>query len=161
MADEAIHTTGDRVLSKKTLDKMDKPELVAIGQQWYGLRIPIETIKRDMIDILLNAAIKFKGNAEMRVVPEDAKVEVPKGYVKIKVQPGEHNPRKRPIIVGMNFKLASIPVNQAVIMEGKWLPCLEDAIEVKYFEGVDEDGKHTLDWSDQPKYPYSILVDNR
>jgi hypothetical protein len=118
--------------------------------------------KVEIIDFIMNAGRRFKGNADMRVVKtNDNTVEVPPGYLKIRVAPGEYNPKARPIIIGLNFELASIPVNRDVIVHGKWMPCLQDAVERRYSMGEDDQGHETLVWSDQHKYPFSILVDNR
>lgn len=161
MVDETTPEVGAAV-SRETLAKMSKPELSGFANQFYGLNLkPDQYPKEEMIDFIINATRKFKGNAEIRVVKANTNVEVPDGYVKIRVSPGEHNPKKRPIIVGLNFAMASIPVNKDIVLPGKWMVCLEDAVERKYSVGEDDYGNETLDWTDQHKYPFSILVDNR
>lgn len=163
MANEATPASGDSVISRSTLEKMKKDELAKFAHVMYNLRLaPEQQDRREMIDQILSATRQFKGNNEMQVVKTgDKTVEVPEGYVKIKVSPGDHNPNNRPVIVGLNFHMASIPVNKEVIMPGKWMACLEDAVERRYFVGRDDTGGETLDWTDQHKYPFSILVDNR
>lgn len=164
MATEANPAVGeDSILSRDTLEKMTKQELAKFAQAMYNLRLaPEQQDKREMVDQVLSATRRFKGNSDMLVVKENDKTtEVPPGYVKVKVSPGDHNPNNRPVIVGLNFQMASIPVNKPVIMPGKWMTCLEDAIERRYFVGRDQHGDDTLDWTDQHKYPFSILVDNR
>ena len=161
MATKANPAEGD-VLSRDTLSKMSKHELAKFAKTMYSLSLnPEQSHKDEMIDQLMSAIRRFQGNSDIRVVQQgDKTTEVPPGYVKIKVSPGDHNPHNRPVIVGLNFKMASIPVNKEVILPGKWMTCLEDAVERKYYVGRDETGE-TLDWTDQHKYPFSILVDNR
>lgn len=163
MADEATSEIGT-VVSRGLLEKFNKTELVAFARLTYGLNVNIDqNAKEDLIELIMNAARQAKGNEEFRVLPkDDAKAEVPKGYVKIKVSAGAHNPKNRPIPVGLNFKMATIPVGKEVIIPGKWMPCLEDAVQRKYSVGYDEStGRETLVWNDQHAYPFTILVDNR
>lgn len=161
MAQEAEHEVGD-IVSRETLKKFNKSELATYGRANYGLSItPANNTAEEMVDLIMNAARKFKGNAEMRVVNMGEAVEVPKGYVKIRVQPGEYNPGQRPIPIGLNFRMATVPVNKDVVMHGKWLPCLQDAVQRKYFKTRLDDGAETLGWNDQHSYPYTIMVDNR
>lgn len=161
MANEATHEVGD-IVSRDTLEKMNKSELATFGRSLYGLDIsPATNPKNEMVDLIMNAARKFKGNAEMKVVNMNEEVEVPKGCVKVRVSPGDHNPGQRPIPLGLNFRMATVPVNKDVVMSGKWLPCLQDAVERKYFVSRGPDGTEQLDWRDQHKYPFSVLVDNR
>lgn len=161
MASEATPEVGD-IVSRDTLQKFKKDELVAYARLTYDLNLHAEQMhKEELLDVIMSAARKFKGNAEMKSVRMGTEVEVPEGYVKIRVSPGNHNPNNRPIPVGLNFVMATIPVNRDVVMHGKWLPCLEDAVERRYYVGKDPHGEETLDWNDQHKYPFSILVDNR
>ena len=160
MATEAESEVGTD--TRTALKKLTTIELENMARGLYGLNISNGMTKKELVDIIVNASQKFRGNAEMTVVAKDDKtVEVPKGYVKIRVSPGPHNPKNRPIVVGLNFKMATIPVNRDIIMDGKWLTCLNDAIESKAVIGTDETGRETLMWQDQHKYPFTILVDNR
>lgn len=161
MANEATHEVGD-IVSAETLKKLNKSELATLARGLYGLNVsPDQNSADEMRDLIMNAARKFKGNAEMRVVQKGDKGDVPPGYVKIKVSPGQYNPNERPIPVGLNFRMATIPVNKEVIMPGKWMPCLEDAVERRYAVRKLPDGREELGASDQHKYPFTLLVDNR
>lgn len=160
MVDETIPAEGE--ITRASLQKLSKPEICTIGRLTYGLTMNINEPKESLINLIINAAHKFKGNSEMRVVEINEAVEVPKGCVKIRVQPGEHNPKRRPIIVGLNFRMASIPVDKDVVLAGKWLSPLKDAVETKYLVRQNTaTGKDELVATEQHKYPFSILVDNR
>lgn len=161
MADEATHEVGD-IVSPETLKKLNKSELATLGRSLYGLNVSPATNSADeMRDLIVNASRKFKGNAEMKVLEQGEKAGVPPGHVKIKVNQGQHNPNEHPIPLGMNFRMATIPVNREVIMPGKWMPCLEDAVERRYSVRRGADGVEELAASDQHKYPFTLLVDNR
>jgi hypothetical protein len=160
--DKATPEVGD-MISRETLVKMNKNELAAFARHSYDLNLnPEQTHKEELIEFIMSAARKFKGNAEMKAVRMNDQVDVPPGYVKVRVSPGDHNPNNRPIVVGLNFMMASIPVNMDVVMHGKWVACLQDAVERKYFVSRNEmTNREILDYNDQHKHPYSILVDNR
>lgn len=160
--DDAQSKAGPAVgelFSREDLEEMDHPSLIMFGRLNYGLQLNINANpKTDCIERIMSAARKFKGNAEMTVVEKDASVEVPPGYVKIRVSPGEHNPNAHPIPIGLNFRLATIPVNMDVVMHKKWLPCLQDAVQTKYFIKRDPTtGKESLESHPQHSYPFSIL----
>lgn len=161
MANEATSALGTES-TREALKKLTAVELENMARSLYGLNISNGMEKKELINLMVNASQKFKGNAEIKVVPEnDETVEVPKGYVKIRVSPGPHNPKNRPIPLGLNFKMATIPVNRDVVIPGKWMSCLQDAVESRASIGFDDNGRETLIWTDQHKYPFSILEDNR
>lgn len=147
------------LFSREDLEQMDHPSLVMFARLNYGLQLNTKAHPKDeCVDMIMSAARKFKGNAEMTVVEKDAAVEVPPGYIKIRVSPGDHNPNAHPIPIGLNFKLATIPVNMDVVMHKKWLPCLQDAVQTKYFVKRDpHTGEEQLSSHPQHSYPFSIL----
>jgi hypothetical protein len=161
MANEAESALGTEN-TRDALLKLSVAELSNMARSLYGLNIGHETAKKELINLIINATQKFKGNADIQVVSEDAAdEEVPEGHVKIRVSPGALNPRNRPIIIGLNFKMASLPVNKPIVMPGKWLTCLQDAVESKAVIGTNEQGREELQWIEQQKHPFTILVDNR
>ena len=158
VAVEATPEIGDEV-SRSMLKEMDHASLVLFARLNYGMTgmTTQSNPREEVIELIMNAARKYKGNAEMKVVPMNEKVEVPPDYVKIRVQPGSNNPNQRPIPIGLNFKMATVPVNKDVIMHKKWLPCLEDAVQTKYFVDRSDPAKETLGLMEQHSYPFSIL----
>lgn len=157
-ANEADPGVGENV-TRDMLNKLDHGALVLFGRLNYGFdNVTTQTHgKEELTEMIMNAARKFKGNAEMRVVEKNEKVRVPKGYVKIRVSPGDHNPNNRPVPLGLNFKMATIPVNKDVIMHEKWLPCLEDAVQTKYYLDKTDPTGTKLGMMEQQSYPFSIL----
>lgn len=154
---QALSTVGQE-FTRDDLEEMDHPSLVLFARLNYNLDLSTASHPRDeCIKMIMNANRRFKGNADMQVVEMGAKAEVPPGHVKIRVSPGNHNPNARPIVVGLNFKMASIPCNKDVILPNKWLPCLQDAIQEKYFVKRGVDGKEELVSAPEHSYPFSIL----
>lgn len=160
MATEAESVKGT-TMNRDSLAKLNIAELESMSQMFFGLKLPKGLSKVELIESILSASRQAQGNQEMKIVEKDTKVEVPKGYVKIRVSPGDHNPNHRPIPVGLNFRMALIPVNKDIVMPAKWLPCLQDAVARKYQVGRDESGKETLVAHDEHRYPFTLLVDNR
>ena len=153
---KAAPEIGDEI-SRDDLNEMDHPSLVMFAKLNYGFNVSTKTHPREeLVDIIMNAARKYRGNAEMKVTEPGAKSDVPPNHVKIRVTPGDYNPNSRPIPVGLNFRMATIPVNKDVVMHEKWLPCLQDAVETRYY--IDRSGpEETLGWREQQKYPFTIL----
>jgi hypothetical protein len=145
--------------SRDDLNEMEHGSLIVFARLDYGLEMNTTAHPKDeVIEAIMNAARKFKGNSEMKVVEKDADVEVPPDYVKIRVSPGDHNPNAHPIPIGLNFRLATIPCNMDVVMHKKWLPCLQDAVQTKYFTKRDPiTGHESLQSQPQHSYPFSIL----
>ena len=138
---------------------MSHEGLVLFARMNYGLaNVSTKSHPREELEnLIMNAARKYKGNAEMRVVEMNEEVEVPPNYVKIRVSPGDYNPNQRPIPLGMNFKMATIPCNKDVVMHTKWLPCLQDAVQTKYYVYKSNPSRESLGWMEQHSYPFSIL----
>jgi len=160
-SDVAVKATpeiGDEI-SRDMLAEMDHASLVMFARLNYGMTslTTSSNPREEVIELIMNAARKYKGNAEMKVVSMNEEVEVPPGYVKIRVQPGANNPNQRPIPIGLNFRMATIPVNKDVVMHAKWLPCLEDAVQTRYYVDRSDPDREKLGWMEQHSYPFSIL----
>ena len=158
VAIEATPAIEDEV-SRDMLAEMDHASLVMFARLNYGMTgMTTKTNPREeVIDLIMNAARKFKGNAGMKVVAMNEEVEVPKDHVKIRVQAGSNNPNQRPVPLGLNFVMATIPVNKDVVMHKKWLSCLENAVQKKYFVDRTDPSRETLGYMEQHSYPFSIL----
>lgn len=153
---KATPATGDMV-TREALSEMDHPSLVMFAKLNYGMNVSTKSNPPgELIEMIMNAARKFKGNAEMKVVNMNEEVEVPPGYVKVRVSGGKYNPNNRPIPIGLNFRMATVPVNKDVVMHEKWLPCLQDAVRTEYY--VDSSGpSEELGFQEIHSYPFSII----
>lgn len=146
-------------MTRESLEQFSHIELITYARMQYDLKLDKDSTPYDeVLDIIVNAARRFKGNSQMTVVKRDDKRELGMGMVKVRVSPGPHNPNERPIIVGLNFEMASIPCNRDIIMDEKWLVCLQHAVRTNYRVGYNEEtGKEGLMWNEENQYPYSVL----
>ena len=140
-------------MEESTLAKLTTVELVKHANENFGLKVNKDYAKADLINMIIQSQRKFKGNAGIRVLDEGDTRKVPPGYVKIRVRPGKYDRTPRPIIIGHQFKLCSVPVNRDVIIPAKYLVCFEDAVQDTYFQ--DED---TGEFVCQPEHAYSFSI---
>lgn len=143
-------------MEKSTLEKLTIAELVAHANSNFGLNVNKDFSKPDLINMILQSQRKFKGNAGIRVMDAGDKSATPPGHIKIRVRPGKYDRTPRPVIIGHQFKLCSVPVNKDVILPAKYLACFEDAVQDTYFQ--DEE---TKEFVCQPEHAYSYSVLDR
>ena len=142
----------------KTLEGMTHEELIAYGNLNYGLNVNKGFAKPDLISMISRSQQQFKGNDQIQVVnASDNSKSVPPGFVKIRVQPGKYDKIPRPVVIGLNFKLATIPVNRDVIIPAKYLVCLEDAIQDTLHQYSDDMGELVTEIQQEHCYAFSIL----
>jgi len=144
-------------LGRQELESMDIEQLVVYANMNYGLEVNKAFAKHDLINMIDAAQRKFKGNENIRVVNADDVGKVGPGMVKIRVQPGKYDVVPRPIVVGLNFKLATIPVNRDVIIPAKYLVCLEDAVQDTFHQHKNDHGELETVIQQEHAYAYSIL----
>lgn len=140
-------------MEKSTLEKFTKKELITYANQTFGLHVNMDHEKADLINMIVQSERKFKGNAGIRVLEKGDTSKVPPGHVKIRVSPGKYDRTPRPVIIGHQFKLCSVPVNKDVIIPAKYLVCFEDAVQDTYFQD-EETGEFVC----QPEHAYAYSV---
>ena len=154
---KAERAVGETV-TRADLEIMDHDTLILFGRLQYDLQlVKAQNPKNECVDLLMAAARKFKGNSSMRILStDDNKTKCPDDHIKIRVSAGKYNPNQRPIIVGLNFVMASIPCNKDIIMHKKWLTCLQDAVRTNYY--MDKSGvEPELAYQLEHQYPFSVL----
>jgi hypothetical protein len=140
-------------MNREELEQLSITDLVMYANLNFGLGVTKDYNQFDIINQIEQSQRKFKGNALMRVVDEGDDGPVGPGMMKIRVRPGKHDRIPRPVIVGHQFKIASVPVNRDVIMPARYLVCFEDAVQDVYF--TDE---LTKEWVCQQEHAYSYSV---
>lgn len=140
-----------------TLKKLNIAELVEYGNQNLGLGVTKDYAKGDIINMILQGQRKFKGNAAIRVLSDGDTSKVPPGMIKIRVRPGKYDRIPRPVIIGHQFKLCSVPVNRDVLIPAKYLVCFEDAVQDVYFQQDNDDGTKEFVCQKEHAYSYSVL----
>lgn len=135
------------------LEAMTKKELVAYANLQFGLGVNANYNKAELVKLIERTQRSYKGNEGVRVVKEGSNDRCRPGEVKVRLRPGKYDKVPRPVIVGHNFKLAAIPVNQDVIMPAKYLQCLQDAQQDVYFQDPE-----TNELMQQKEYTYDFTV---
>jgi hypothetical protein len=145
-------------LDRQALEELSHEELVAYANINYGLEVNKGYSVPDLISMISRTQQQFKGNDSIKVVnARDTHTEVPPGHVKIRVQPGKYDRIPRPVVIGLNFKLATIPVNKDVIIPEKYLVCLQDALQDTLHQYKDEQGELVTEILQEHAYAFSIL----
>lgn len=140
-------------MNREEMEALDSQELINYANLNFGLGVNKDYNRFDIINQVEQAQRKFKGNATMRVVGEGDDGRVGPGMMKIRIRPGKYDRIPRPVIIGHQFKIASVPVNRDVIMPARYLVCFEDAVQDTYF--TDE---VTQEWVCQQEHAYSYSV---
>ena len=138
------------------LSNLETDDLVKTANLHFGLGVNKHYQRHDLINMILQSSRKFKGQAGIRVVSKGDSSPVPPGHVKVRVQPGKYDKVPRPIIVGHQFKMASIPVNRDVIIPNKYLTCLQDALGDTFFQDPDDPDRELVIQAEHA-YSFSIL----
>lgn len=144
-------------MSTEDLKEMTKKELLNIANGVFGLNMNGAFSKDQIIDGIEKAKQRFTGNSDIRVVEEGNTDRIKPGFIKVRVQPGNYNPKNRPIFVSHQFRPATIPVNVDVVIPAYYESCLKDALQYRYHQETGEDGKPELVRQEEHSYPYSVL----
>lgn len=139
--------------SREELEAMDEMDLISYANLNYGLGVNKEMPKYELVNLLDRTQRKFKGNENVRVLRRGEEYTCRPGEVRIRCRPGKHDKVPRPIIVGHQFKIASIPINVDVIIPAKYLTCLQDAVQDTYFQDPE-----TRELIRQEEYTYDFTI---
>lgn len=142
------------ILTEQELDGMDDLELVRLANTRYALNVSTQYQHAELVGMIFKAQKKFKGNADVSIVDEDDDTKLKPGFIKVRVQPGNYNPKNRPIFISHQFKPATVPVNVDVVMPAKYENCLKDAIRSEYF--MDDDTNQLIK-QNVHSYPFSVI----
>ena len=126
---------GDINKSRTELMDMTKDELVVYANSTFNLNVNKQFNKADLVEQIMSARGRFSGNANVKIAGEDDTV--PPGHVKVRIRPNRYDKTPRPAIIGLNFKMASVPVNKDVILPAAYLSCFAYAQEDVYFQDPD------------------------
>ena len=140
---------------EEMLEGMTKQELVRYGIDTYGLSLNTKFSKHDIINYIQDAARKFKGNENIQIGEHLKVEELPPGCAEIQLHRTELNKGMNAAIVGLNGKMASLPIGKQFWCPLEYVEILKNAVRVEYEQ----------DWtSDPPKltprevhsYPFTI-----
>ena len=133
------------------LSAMKKPQLIEYANLTYGLAVNANHNKTDIINGIMSAHMKFRGNTNVAL---DTGQELRPGQAKIHISKTELNKRGHPVIVGLNGVMASIPVGQPVIVPEAYVEILRNAMRTEYELDV---GTNELVPREVPSYPFNLI----
>lgn len=134
----------------KRLDGMDKKELITYANMTYGLNVNARMSKADLIQMIERSHSKFRGNAEVEVGNRTLKP----GYARIKINKTELNKSGRPVIVGLNGTMYSLPVGHEFSCPMPLVEILNNAMQIQY--DIDP-SSNELVAREVHSYPFVIL----
>ena len=129
---------------------MNKADLVKYANMTFGLNVNAKMSKEDLISAVLRSRSRFAGNANLL----DDTSTLPPGYARIKINKTELNKQGRPVIVGLNGKMYSLPVGQAFGCPLPLVEILENAVQYQYEQ---DPATQELVRRDVHSYPYTVL----
>lgn len=133
------------------LEKMSKAELVTYANLTYGLNVNSNHGKDDLINAVTRAATKYAGNAQVSLDVSSLKP----GHARIKINKTELNKQGRPVIVGLNGKMCSLPVGAEIVVPNALVEILNHATRYEY--EVDPAQGNELVRREVQSYPFSVL----
>lgn len=151
----AVNNTSHRNEFAEMLEGMTKQELAKYGVMTYGLSLSTKYSKQDLIAYIQDAARKFKGNDSIQIGEHLKSEELPPGCAEIQLHRTELNKNQNAAIVGLNGKMASLPIGNQFWCPLEYVEILKNAQRIEYEQ----------DWtSDPPKlipreihsYPFTI-----
>jgi hypothetical protein len=115
-------------VSEERLNAMTKEELVTYANMTFGLNVNAKMNKSDLIGAIMRSEQRFGGNADLLVGDS----ELPPGYAKLKINTTELNKAGRPVIVGLNGKMFSLPVGIEFGCPMPLVEILNNAVQYQY-----------------------------
>lgn len=137
------------------LEGMTKQELAKYGVATYGLSLTTKYSKQDLIGYIKDAAQKFRGNEQIRVGDGLKNEDLPPGNAEIQLHRTDLNKGMRACIVGLNGKMASLPIGKEFWCPLEYVEILKNAQRIEYEQ----------DWTSDPpqmvprevhSYPFTI-----
>jgi hypothetical protein len=138
-------------VKRELLEKMTKKDLIEHGNLTFGLSLNANHHKEDIVNAIERAGMRFRGNQDLSA----GDVELKPDYTKIRLSAGELNPTGRPVIVGLNGKMYSIPVGVEINVPNPLVEILSNAIKKVYKQ---DPRTNELIVSEVNSYPFSIIA---
>lgn len=135
---------------KTQLESMDKAELVTYANMTYGLNVNARTPKEELISNILRASQRYRGNSDIDMSDKVLKP----GYARIRLNKNELNKAGRPVIVGLNGTMYSLPVGPEFNCPLPLVAILNNAVQTQY--EVDP-GTNELVPREIHAYPFVVL----
>jgi hypothetical protein len=149
-------------MNRADLEKLDKDQLIALANNEYGLDVDRRFNEEKLTSLILAHAAKgdtvnkFTGFAD-----DDGMFTVPPGGAVVEIQTNAYNPYKRPVPLGVNGRFIYAPVERPIVIAGKYLEVLRNAVREETIQKKDEHGIMRTYYNTKSSYPFSILYENK
>lgn len=149
-------------MNRNDLEGKDQDELIAIAKNQYNLDVDRRFSEEKLITLILSTAQRTKNVGKFTGFPdEDGEFTVPPAGAVVEIQPGDNNPYKRPVPLGVNGKFIYAPVERPICIAGKYLEVLRNAQRIEVTQKRDEYGNLKTHYNNKTSYPFSILYHNK
>ena len=149
-------------MNRKDLEGKDQDELIAIAKNQFNLDVDRRFSAEKLTALILSKAGASPETGRFTGFPdENGEFVVPPGGAVVEIQPGDNNPYKRPVPLGVNGKFLYVPVEQAVCIAGKYLEVLRNAQREETTQKRDENGRLRTYHNVRTSYPFSVLYQNK
>ena len=149
-------------MNRRDLEGKSQDELIAIAKNQFKLDVDRRFSEEKLTSLILSKAQAGTPQGRFTGFPdENGEFAVPPGGAVIELQPGDSNPYKRPIPLGVNGRFIYAPVERPICIPGKYLEVLRNAQRIETVQKKDEYGNLKTYYNNKTSYPFSILYHNK
>lgn len=149
-------------MNRKDLEVKDQDDLIAIAKNQFNLDVDRRYSKDKLIELILSKAASSKDAGKFTGFPdENGEFVVPPGGAVVEIQPGDTNPYKRPVPLGVNGKFIYAPVERPICIAGKYLEVLRNAQRIEVTQKRDESGNMQTFYNTKTSYPFAVHYHNK
>lgn len=148
-------------MNRSDLEGKNQDELIAIAKNQFNLDVDRRFSEEKLITLILTTAQSKKSAGKFTGFPdENGEFSVPPGGAVVELQPGDNNPYKRPVPLGVNGKFIYAPVERPICIAEKYLEVLRNAQRLETTQRR-ENGQLNTYYNTKTSYPFAILYHNK
>lgn len=149
-------------MNRDELEGKSQDELIAIAKNQFNLDVDRRFSEEKLITLILSTAQSKRNVGKFTGFPdEDGEFSVPPGGAVVEIQPGDNNPYKRPVPLGVNGKFIYAPVERPICIASKYLEVLRNAQRIEVTQRRDEYGNMKTHYNTKTSYPFAVLYHNK
>lgn len=134
----------------------DKKELIKYGNATYGLGLTAAMNRPDLINAIQQSAKKFALNQTIKVGEHLAEQEVTPGFAEIQIHRTEMTKGMNNVIVGLQGRMASLPIGTRFWCPLELLGVLQDAVRFEYEQDKSVNPPELIE-REVHSYPFTVL----
>lgn len=149
-------------MNRNDLEGKDQDELIAIAKNQFNLDVDRRFSAEKLVTLILSKAASKQAQEKFTGFPdENGEFSVPPGGAVVEIQPGDNNPYKRPVPLGVNGKFIYAPVERPICIAAKYLEVLRNAQRIEVTQKRDEYGNLKTHYNNKTSYPFAIMYHNK